>query len=103
MRRYTLASISARDEVDLRDFQSLIEETVHEFLPTAKVVVAQDYYTVAPEPDRGNAIRIGRRLCQAALGKHCVQIPKLFNSQKIEEETKEETKHGTEKCHGGHL
>lgn len=60
MRRYALASISARDEVDLRDYQSLIQKTVHEFLPTAKVVVAQDYYTVDPEPDRGNAIRIGR-------------------------------------------
>ena len=102
MRRYTLASISARDEVDLRDYQSLIQETVHEFLPMAQVMVAQDYYTVDPEPDRGNAIRIGRRLCQAALGKHCVQIPKLFNSQKIEEETKEENKHGTEKRDGGH-
>lgn len=102
MRRYTLASISARDEVDLRDYRFLIEDTVHELLPHAVIEVTQGYYTVDPEPDRGNAIRIGRRLCQAALGKHCVQIPKLFNSQKIEEETKEETKHGTEKRHGGH-
>ena len=103
MRRYTLASVSARDEVDLPDYESLIQETVHEFLPTAKVMVAQDYYTVDPEPDRGNAIRIGRRLCQAALGKHCVQIPKLFNSQKIEEEIKEEPNDGTKKRDGGHF
>lgn len=101
MRKYTLASLDARGKVDLREYCEFIETTVHEFMPHAKVQVGCDHYTVSPAPSRGEAIRIGRKLCKnKSLGRCCIKIPKLFNGETIE--TKEAT-NGTEKHNGGHF
>lgn len=99
MRRYTLASIDARKDVDLRLFSDFIEETVHEFMPNAIVAVEQNYYTVSPTPQKGTAVRIGRKLSSnKEMGKHCVKIPKLFYGTNIEEVIYEK-----QKCNGGHF
>lgn len=99
MRRYTLASIDARKDVDLRLFSNFIEETVHEFMPSAVVVVEQNYYTVSPTPQKGTAVRIGRKLSSnKEIGKYCVKIPKLFYGTNIEEVIYEK-----QKCNGGHF
>lgn len=106
MRRYTLASPEARTDVDLRDYQELIEATVHEFIPDAVVTVYQTCYTVSPTPEKGDAIRIGRRLSShQALGRHCIRIPKLFYGEDMEESKSEQHKeeaHGKQKRTGGH-
>lgn len=101
MRRYTLASTDARKDVDLRNFSSFIEDTVHEFMPGATVDVQQNYYTVSPVPQKGIAVRIGRKLCSnKAMGKHCVKIPKLFYGTNIDVK---EAKDEKQKCNGGHF
>lgn len=84
MRRYYLASAVDRGEVDLRNFQEEITGAVHQYLPTAKVTVYANSYTVSPTPDRGSAIKIGRLLSDKnILGRYCVRIPKLFCSEEI--------------------
>lgn len=85
MRRYYLASADDRGNVDLRDYKSVIIESVHTYMPRAEVEVHERYYTVHPTPDKGNAIRIGRLLSDKdVLGKYCVKIPKLFCSEEVE-------------------
>lgn len=101
MRKYTLASPTARQGVDLRDYEDIIVEAVHEVMPQAKVTVAKDCYYVSPSPDPNLARKIGRAICQCGLKAHCVQIPKLFTSIKVKEvATHEQSK---TKLSGGHL
>lgn len=101
MRKYTLASIDARKEVDLRYFSEFIEKTVHEFMPNAIVNVEQNYYTVSPTPQKGDAVRIGRKLSSNKdMGKYCVKIPKLFYGTNIDNM---EVIYEKQKCNGGHF
>lgn len=82
MRKYTLVS-SDRDDVDLRVYQVEIMDAIHSVMPTATVRVDRDCYIVDPTPSRGNAIRIGRKICESDLKHYCVKIAKLFNSVEI--------------------
>lgn len=100
MRKYTLASPTAKTTVDLRGYADIITNAVHEVMPSATVKVEADCYYVSPTPSQGDAVRIGRQICQSTLKVHCVQIPKLFTSIEIE---KEATQNGTMPKHtGGH-
>ena len=101
MRKYTLASPTARNDVDLRQYKTIIEEAVHEIMPQAKVVVTQDCYYVSPSPDPNDARKIGRTICQSELKHYCVLIPKLFTSIKVKEVTYHEQ--SKTKLSGGHL
>ena len=92
MRKYTLASPSAKVSVDLRNYQNVIIEAVHEYMPTAVVRVEADCYYVSPTPSKGDAIRIGRKICESSLKEHCIQIPKLFSSIEIGGRKKHGTK-----------
>ena len=105
MRKYTLASGDARMKVDLRDYADTIEKAVHEYMPIATVKICESCYYVTPAPSKGEAIKIGRKICQSALAQHCVMIPKLFTSVEITDNTKEEPKDGTDqsKFNGGHF
>ena len=98
MRKYTLASQNARKSVDLRNYTDIITDAVHSVMPTATVQVEKDFYTVTQAPSQGDAVRIGRLICQSQLKQHCILIPKLFSS--IEIGGKEQ--HGTKKHTGGH-
>lgn len=101
MRKYSLASLGARSNVDLRDYSDVIESAVHEAMPDAVVSVECDCYYVSPTPSQADAVRIGRRICKSALNKHCVHIPKLFSS--IEVKNSMEVNNGkTKSTHGGH-
>ena len=99
MRKYMLASKDAKDDVDLREYQQIIQDAVHEVLPHATVQVEATYYTVSPTPKQGDAVRIGRAICRSTLKKYCVQIPKLFSSIEVKEDITNET---TQKRTGGH-
>ena len=99
MRKYTLASPESRLTVDLRDYCEIIESAVLEIMPAAKVIVEKDCYYVAPAPERGDAVKIGRQICKSDLNRHCIQLPKLFTSISIEEGNHEEQQ---SKCPGGH-
>ena len=100
MRKYYLASKDAKDNVDLREYQQVIEDAVHEVLPLASVQVAADHYIVTPTPKQGDAVKIGRAICKSALKKHCIQIPKLFTSIEIKDEKNDgKTK---QQQYGGH-
>ena len=100
MRRYTLASLDARGVVDLRDFQDIIEDAIHEIVSSAQVTVEKDCYYVSPTPTKGEAIKIGRLICKSGLNRFCVQIPKLFSSVEIEEDKNDREE---QKCNGGHF
>ena len=84
MRRYKLASREAKYLVNLKEYSTLILTVVHEIMPQAVVTVEVHSYTVHPTPNRSEAIRIGRKLSKVnALGRHCISIPKLFNSTEV--------------------
>ena len=100
MRKYTLASPTAKGTVDLRAFADVITEAVHQYMPQAAVRVERDCYYVDPTPPKGMAIRIGRQICKSALSRYCVQIPKLFSSIEVEEERDNEP---DQQCTGGHF
>ena len=99
MRKYTLASSSAKTVVDLTDYTEVITAAVHEAMPKARVIVEKDCYYVDPAPSKGAAIRIGRSICKSALARHCVHVPKLFNSVPMKEAKHEERK---QQLTGGH-
>ena len=102
MRKYTLASPNARVFVDLREYSDVIVAAVVDVMgDDAEVMVRKDCYYVSPTPDRGDAIRIGRLICKSDLGRHCVQIPKLFSSIEVEEEPNDEAEQ--QKRDGGHF
>ena len=102
MRRYYLASTENRGKVDLRAYQDVIVNSVHQIMPQAQVTVEKDYYTVDPTPVKGDAIRIGRLLSNGKiLGGYCIKISKLFCSEEIEKGS--EIENGRETKHtGGH-
>lgn len=103
MRKYTLASASERENVDLLDYESIIEEAVHEFMPEATVKVESDCYYVDPTPERGTAVKIGRTICKSTLKDSCITIRKLFSSVEIEGGTQNDTKEPRKsKYAGGH-
>ena len=86
MRRYQLASLNHKQNVDLRDYEAVIVKAVKEAMKNVEdvsVVVCERYYEVSPSPSRGAAIAIGRAICKSGLGKCCVQIPKLFSSVEV--------------------
>ena len=106
MRRYALASSEHKQNVDLRDYESVIVEAVKTAMKDVEnvsVVVCEKYYEVSPSPSRSAAICAGRAICKAGLGKFCVSIPKLFLSVEVEKD-EEEMKDG-EKTNrmGGHM
>ena len=86
MRKYFLASLEHKQNVDLRDYEEVIVEAVMAAMKDVEgvsVVVCEKYYKVSPSPSRGAAIAIGRAICKSGLGKCCVQIPKLFSSVEL--------------------
>ena len=86
MRRYILASLEHRQDVDLRNYEDVIVSAVMEAMKDEVdvfVEVGRNYYSVSPSPSRGAAIAIGRAICKSGLGKCCVQIPKLFSSVEV--------------------
>ena len=82
MRMFTLASGAARKEVDLRDFEDIIINTVKDVIPGAKVKVYPDGYVV-DAITTGEAIKIGRKLASTALCTYCIKISKLFNGENL--------------------
>ena len=86
MRRYCLASLQHKENVDLREYEDVIVNAVMAVMKDVEgvsVVVHEKYYVVSPSPGRGAAIAIGRAICKSGLGKCCVQIPKLFSSVEV--------------------
>jgi len=98
MRRYTLASPNARNNVDLRDFEGIIVDAVHSVCPTANVRVEEDCYYVSPTLTKGDAVKVGRLICKSKLSHYCIHIAKLFSSVEVKEES-----HGEQQPLGGHF
>lgn len=107
MRRYALASLEYKQNVDLRDYEDVIIAAVLAAMKDVEdvsVVVHERYYEVSPSPGRGEAIAIGRAICKSGLGKCCVQIPKLFSSVELLSDGKEEKNDRKETDRlGGHM
>ena len=106
MRRYCLASLQHKENVDLREYEDVIVNAVMaamKDIEDVSVSVYEKFYEVSPSPGRGAAIAIGRAICKSGLGKCCVQIPKLFSS--VEVLTCKEDKNGEREtnCLGGHF
>lgn len=106
MRRYVLASLEHRQDVDLRDYEDVIVGAVMEAMKDVvdvSVVVHERYYEVSPSPSRGAAIAIGRAICKSGLGKCCVQIPKLFSSVEVSTDKEEKNAERKSDSLGGHF
>jgi len=56
------------------NYEGIIEEAVHLFMPTANVRVTNDGYYVDPTPDRGTAVKIGKTIYKSQLKESCVTI-----------------------------
>ena len=81
MRKYTLASVDARNGVDLRDYEDIIVDAVH------SVRVEKDCYYVSPTLSKGDAVKVGRLICKSKLSRYCIHIAKLFSSVEVKEES----------------
>lgn len=105
MRRYVLASLEHRQDVDLRNYEDVIVSAVMEAMKDVvgvSVEVGKNYYSVSPSPSRGAAIAIGRAICKSGLGKCCVQIPKLFSSVEVTTDKEEKNDERKSDSLGGH-
>ena len=105
MRRYALASLEHKQNVDLRDYEEVIVGAVMAAMKDVEgvsVVVQERYYEVSPSPGRGAAIAIGRAICKSGLGKCCVQIPKLFSSTEVDTDKEEKNDRKTKNRLGRH-
>lgn len=100
MRKYTLANGQKRNQVDLRDYEDIIVAAVNEFAPDNTVVVTKNYYTVKEPLTQSQAVKIGRKICESELSRHCIKLSKLFNSTLVKEETNDNAKE--QKRSGGH-
>lgn len=106
MRRYALASLEHKKNVDLRDYEDVIVAAVMAAMKDVEgvsVVVYERYYEISPSPGRGAAISIGRAICKSGLGKCCVQIPKLFSSVEVCIDKEENDDRKTKNRLGGHM
>lgn len=106
MRRYVLASLEHRQDVDLRNYEDVIVSAVMEAMKDVvgvSVEVGKNYYSVSPSPSRGAAIAIGRAICKSGLGKCCVQIPKLFSSVEVSTDKEEKSDERKTDSLGGHF
>ena len=105
MRRYVLASLEHRQDVDLTNYEDVIVSAVMEAMKDVvdvSVEVGKNYYSVSPSPSRGAAIAIGRAICKSGLGKCCVQIPKLFSSVEVSTDKEEKNDERKSDSLGGH-
>ena len=106
MRKYFLASLEHKQNVDLRDYEEVIVEAVMAAMKDVEdvsVVVHERCYEVSPSPSRGAAIAIGRSICKSGLGKCCVQIPKLFSSVEVSDDKEEKNDAKKKNRLGGHM
>ena len=106
MRKYYLASLEHKQNVDLRDYEDVIVEAVMAAMKDVEdvsVVVYERCYEVSPSPSRGAAIAIGRAICKSGLGKCCVQIPKLFSSVEVSDNKEEKNDAKKKNRLGGHM
>lgn len=106
MRRYELVSPGHKQNVDLRDYESVIVTAVMAAMKDVEgvsVAVCERYYEVSPSPGRGAAIAIGRAICKSGLGKCCVQIPKLFSSVEVCVDKEEKNDREKKDRLGGHM
>ena len=102
MKRYRLASVDDRNNVDLRSYATEIVNAVMEVLDEdVDINIYKDYYTINPPPNRGDAIRIGRKICKSGLSSYCISIRKLFCSDDFEIEEEDDDRR-EQKCMGGH-
>lgn len=94
MRKYTLADGSKRGSVDLRDYEDVIVAAVAEFAPGIAVTVCKDCYIVNGQLSQSQSVRIGRRICESELAKHCIQLTlsKLFIGKEVVNENRSKSK-----------
>lgn len=92
MRKYSLADGKKRNQVDLRDYDDVIKAAVQEFTPGVMVVVNKDHYLVTDHLTQSQAVKIGRRICETDLSKHCIKLSKLFNSKEVSDDNRNKQK-----------
>lgn len=84
MREYSLQDPEYRKTIDLTNYRTLIENTIHSVSPTINVEVYKDHYTIDPDPPKGDLIKIGRLLAQMNnLGQYCIIRSLLFKGEKV--------------------
>lgn len=92
MRKYTLADGQKRNQVDLRDYEDIIVAAVQEFAPGNSVIVNKDCYIVKNQLTQSQAVKIGRKICESDLSKHCIKLSKLFSSRIVKENANDNRK-----------
>lgn len=101
MRKYSLADGNKRGIVDLRDYEDVIVAAVAEFAPGIKVSVQRDCYIINGQLTQSQAVKIGRRICESSLSKHCIKLSKLFNSKIVKENVNDDSRKEQQQI-GGH-
>ena len=86
MREYSLQDPEYRKTVDLRNYKTIIEDSIHQVAPDAIVTVYKDRYTITPDLSKGQLIKIGRLIAQTTLGQYCMIRPILFKGEVIEDD-----------------
>ena len=86
MREYSLQDPEYRKTVDLRNYKTIIEDSIHQVAPDAVVTVYKDRYTITPDLSKGQLIKIGRLIAQTTLGQYCMIRPILFKGEVIEDD-----------------
>ena len=85
MREYSLQDPEYRKTVDLRNYKTIIEDSIHQVAPDAVVTVYKDRYTITPDLSKGQLIKIGRLIAQTTLGQYCMIRPILFKGEVIKD------------------
>ena len=70
MREYSLQDPEYRKTVDLRNYKTIIEDSVHQVSSDAIVTVFKDRYTITPDLTKGQLIKIGRLIAHTNLGQY---------------------------------
>lgn len=83
MKYFRLAGADFRKQIDLRLYQSDIEEAVKKVKPNAKVIVRQSYFTTIPDLGKRESIAVSATLRQHAMAELTTFRPCLFNSTPI--------------------
>lgn len=85
MREYSLQDPEYRKTVDLRNYKTIIEDSVHQVSSDAIVTVFKDRYTITPDLTKGQLIKIGRLIAHTNLGQYCMIRPILFKGEVIKD------------------
>lgn len=90
MKHFRLAGAGYRSQIDLRLYESDIENAVKKVNPSAIVDVHKSYFTTTPELTKRESIAVSTILRQDAMAELTTYRPCLFNSTQTKTKAEKE-------------